>query len=83
MEDFSSQTMKSRKAWSRVLQVLHENKFQCQLLCPAKTLLQVQGRSETFPRQGTTKEFHDIIANTTQYSTKYFREGPKRPEFNK
>ena len=34
MADFSSQTMKSRRAWSRVLQVLHEHKFQPRLLYP-------------------------------------------------
>ena len=38
MADFSSHTMKSRGAWSKVLQALHENKFQPSLLCPEKSL---------------------------------------------
>ena len=44
--------MKSRKVWSRVLQVLHENKFQPRLLYPAKL---------SFKYDGEMKYFHDKV----------------------
>lgn len=68
--DFSSQTMKSRRAWSRVLQVLHENNFQPRLLYPAKLSFKYEGEVKYFHNKEQLKNFmtskpvlHNILTN--------------------
>jgi hypothetical protein len=48
--DFSTETLKARRAWSEVFQVLNENNFKFRVLYPAKL---------SFKIDGTIKVFHD------------------------
>jgi hypothetical protein len=48
--DFSTETLKARRAWGEIFQVLNENKFNPRLLCQAKL---------SFKIDGTIKVFHD------------------------
>jgi hypothetical protein len=48
--DFSTETLKARKAWSEVLQALNENNFNSRILYPAKL---------SFKTDGAIKVFHD------------------------
>ena len=50
--DFSTETMKARRAWSEVMQTLREHKCQPRLLYPAKLSITIDGE---------TKIFHDQI----------------------
>jgi hypothetical protein len=49
-EDFSTETLKSRRAWSEAFQALNENNFKPRILYPAKL---------SFKIEGTIKVFHD------------------------
>ena len=42
--DFSTETMKARRAWSEVMQTLREHKCQPRLLYPAKLLIDIDGK---------------------------------------
>ena len=62
--------MKSRRAWSRVLQVLHEHKFQPRLLYPAKLSFKYEGEVKYFHDKEQLKNFmtskpslHNILKN--------------------
>jgi hypothetical protein len=48
--DFSTETLKARRAWSEVFQALNENDFNPRTLYPAKL---------SFKIDGTIKVFHD------------------------
>jgi hypothetical protein len=48
--DFSTETLKARRAWGEVFQVLNKNNFNCRILYPAKL---------SFKIDGTIKVFHD------------------------
>jgi hypothetical protein len=48
--DFSTETLKARKAWSEVFQALNENNFNPRIFYPAKL---------SFKIDGTMKIFHD------------------------
>jgi hypothetical protein len=48
--DFSMETLKVRRAWSEVFQILNENNFNPRILYPAKL---------SFKIDGTIKVFHD------------------------
>jgi hypothetical protein len=48
--DFSTETLKARRAWSEVFQALNENNFNPRILYPAKL---------SFKIDGTIKVFHD------------------------
>jgi tRNA A37 threonylcarbamoyladenosine dehydratase len=48
--DFSTETLKTRRAWSKVFQALNENNFNPRILYPAKL---------SFKIDGTIKVFHD------------------------
>jgi hypothetical protein len=55
-QDFSTETMKARKAWSEVMQTLREHKCQPRLLYQAKLLINIDGepkysRKKTKPKQ--------------------------------
>ena len=71
--DFSSQTMKARRAWSRVLQVLHEHKFQPRMLHPAKLSYTYEGEVKYFHDKEQLKNFmtskpslHNILKNISE-----------------
>jgi hypothetical protein len=48
--DFSTETVKARKAWGEIFRALNENNFNPRILYPAKL---------SFKRDGTIKVFHD------------------------
>jgi hypothetical protein len=48
--DFSTETLKARRAWSEVFQALNENNFNPRILYPAKL---------PFKTDGAIKVFHD------------------------
>jgi hypothetical protein len=58
--DFSSETMKARRAWTDVIQTVREHKFQTWLLYPAKLSITIDGE---------TKVFHDKTKFTYYLST--------------
>jgi hypothetical protein len=58
--DFSTETLKTRKAWSAILQALNENNFNPRILYPAKL---------SFKIDGAIKVFHDK-QELRQYMTK-------------
>jgi hypothetical protein len=41
--DFSTETLKARRAWSEVFQALNENNFNPRILYPAKLLFKIDG----------------------------------------
>ena len=58
--DFSPETMKTRRAWTDVIQTLREHKFQPRLPYPAKLSITIDGE---------TKVFHDKTKYTQYLST--------------
>jgi hypothetical protein len=46
--DFSTEAMKSRRAWSEVMQTLREHKCQPRLLYPAKLSINIDGETKIF-----------------------------------
>jgi hypothetical protein len=57
--DFSTETLKARRAWSKVFQAVKENNFSPGILYPAKV---------TFKINSEIKAFHDI-QTVKQYMT--------------
>ena len=55
--DFSTQTMKSRRAWSEVFQILKENDFQPRLMYPAKLSFKMDGEIRYFHDKEQLKNF--------------------------
>jgi hypothetical protein len=49
-EDFSTETLKARRAWCEVFQALNENNFNARILYPEKL---------SFKIDGAIKAFHD------------------------
>ena len=58
--DFSTETMKSRRSWTDIIQTLREHKCQHRLLYPAKLSITIDGE---------TKIFHDKNKFTQYLST--------------
>jgi hypothetical protein len=58
--DFSPETMKARRSWAGVIQILREHKCQPRLLYPAKLLITIDGEN---------KIFHDKTKFTQYLST--------------
>jgi hypothetical protein len=58
--DFSSETMKARRSWKDVIQIVREHKWQPRLLYPAKLSITIDGH---------TKVFHDKTKFTHYLST--------------
>ena len=58
--DFSPETMKARRSWADVIQILTEHKCQPRLLYPAKLLITIDGEN---------KIFHDKTKFTPYLST--------------
>ena len=46
--DFSTETMKARRAWTDVIQTLREHKCQPRLLYPAKLSITIDGENKIF-----------------------------------
>ena len=54
-QDFSTETMKVRRAWSEIMQTLREHKHQPRLLYPAKLSNNIDGENKIF--QDKTKQY--------------------------
>jgi hypothetical protein len=46
--DFSKDTLKERRAWSKVFQALNENNFNPWILYPAKLSFKIDGAKKSF-----------------------------------
>jgi hypothetical protein len=46
--DFSTETLKARRAWSKVFWSLNENNFSPRILYPAKLLFKIDGEIKIF-----------------------------------
>ena len=54
---FSTQTVKSRRAWSEVFQIVMENDFQPRLMCPAKLAFKMDEKIRCFHKKEQLKNF--------------------------
>ena len=61
--DFSTETMKARRAWSEVMQTLREHKCQPRLLYPAKLSINIDRETKIF--QDKTKFKQYLSTNST------------------
>ena len=61
--DFSTQTIRSRRAWSKVFQALKENNLQPRLMYPAKLSLEINGETRCFHDKEELGEF--VTTNPT------------------
>jgi hypothetical protein len=69
--DFSTETLKSRRAWSEVFQVLNENNFNPRILYPAKLSFKIDRAIKILQDEHKLKQYmttHHIT--TTEDSTK-------------
>jgi hypothetical protein len=55
--DFSTETLKARRAWNEVFQVLNENNFNPRILYPAKLSFKIDGTIEVFHDQQKLKQY--------------------------
>jgi hypothetical protein len=55
--NFSTETMKARRAWSEVMQTLREHKFQLRLLYSAKFLINIDGENKIFQDKTKCKQY--------------------------
>jgi hypothetical protein len=58
--DFSTETMKARRAWSEVMQTLREHKCQTRLLYPAKLSINIYGETKIFQYKTKFKQYLSI-----------------------
>jgi hypothetical protein len=47
--DFSTETLKARRAWSEVFQALNENNFNSRMLYSAKLSFKIDGTKKSLP----------------------------------
>jgi hypothetical protein len=55
--DFSTETLKARKAWSQVFWALNENNFHPRILYPAKLSLNIDGATKVFHDKQKLKQY--------------------------
>ena len=55
--DFSTETMKARRAWPEVMQTLREHKSQTRLLYPAKLSVNIDGENKIFQDKTKFKQY--------------------------
>jgi hypothetical protein len=55
--DFSTETLKARKAWSEVFQALNENNFSPMILYPAKLSFKIDGAIKIFHDKQKLKQY--------------------------
>jgi hypothetical protein len=58
--DFSTETLKVRRAWSEVFQALKENKFNPSILYPAKLSFKIDGTIKVFHNKQKLKQYMTI-----------------------
>jgi hypothetical protein len=56
-EDFSTETLKSRREWSEVSQALNENNFNPRILYPAKLSFKINGAIKAFHDKQKLKQY--------------------------
>jgi hypothetical protein len=62
--DFSTETLKARRAWSQVFQALNENNFN-----PSKTIIKNRWSNKSLSCKAETKIIYDHQATTTKDSS--------------
>jgi hypothetical protein len=55
--DFSTETLKARRAWSEVFQVLNENSFNPRILYPEKLSFKIDGAIKVFHDKQKLKQY--------------------------
>lgn len=55
--DFSTETMKARRAWSDIMQTLREHRFQPRLLYPAKLSVFIDGENKIFSDKSKFQQY--------------------------
>jgi hypothetical protein len=55
--NFSTETLKARRAWSEVFQALNENTFNLRILYPAKLLFKIDGIIKVFHDKQKLKQY--------------------------
>ena len=56
--DFSSETIKARRSWADVIQILREHKCQPRLLYPAKPSINIDGETKVFYDKTKFTQYH-------------------------
>jgi hypothetical protein len=56
-EDFSTESLKARRAWSEVFRALIENNFDPRILYPAKLSLKIDGAIKVFHDKQKLKQY--------------------------
>jgi hypothetical protein len=54
--DFSTETLKARRAWSEVFQALEENYFSPRILYPAKLSFKIEGQIPRWQLEGGSRK---------------------------
>jgi hypothetical protein len=54
--DFSTETLKARRAWGEIFQALNENTFNPRILFPAKLLFKIDGTIKVFQYKQKLKQ---------------------------
>jgi hypothetical protein len=55
--DFSTETLKARRAWGEILWALNENNFNCRILYPAKLSFKIDGEIKVFHDKQKLKQY--------------------------
>jgi hypothetical protein len=55
--DFSTQTLKARRAWGEIFQALNENNFNPRIFCPAKLSFKTDGAIKVFHNKQKLKQY--------------------------
>jgi hypothetical protein len=55
--DFSTETLKARRAWSEVFRALNENNFNPKILYPAKLSFKIDGAINVFDNKQKLKQY--------------------------
>jgi hypothetical protein len=70
-EDFSTETLKARRAWSELFQALNEINFNPRILYPAKLSFKIDGPIKVFhDKQNLKRCIYDHQATTTKDSSR-------------
>jgi hypothetical protein len=55
--DFSTETLRARKSWNEVFQVLRENNFSSRILYPEKLLFKIEGEIKVLHDKQKLKQY--------------------------
>jgi hypothetical protein len=68
--DFSTETLKGRRAWGEVFRALNENNFNPRILYPAKLSSKIDGTITVFHDKQKKKTIYDHKATITKDSSR-------------